>query len=154
MDHIDDGFVKDYIADIDAYNFIVSAELGNPYPTSVGPWDNGFAFRDSDVGEQFWLIVESNGAWALINRQNDEDTFLDDGQVDNLDASDTGSNQFQLIALDDNGYFFLNGQLVTELDLSDRVNSGRISVVTAFYEGDEIEGNTTTFADFTVWQLP
>ncbi len=154
MDHIDDGFVKNHMAEIDVYNFVATAELGNPYPTSTGPWDNGFAFRDLDTGEQFWFIIESSDDWSFIDRQNNEDLFLDDGLVDKLDTSDGGSNQLRLIALNDRGYFFVNNLFIAQLDLSSRINSGSVSVVTAFFEGDEIEGNTTTFANFTVWQLP
>ncbi len=154
MEHINDGFVKDYSSDVNIYNFIAAAELGSPYPTSEGPWDIGLSFRDADVGEQFWLIIESSGAWSFFDRQANEDVLLDEGTAANLDASDSGANRLLLIALDDAWIFFLNDELIARLDLSSRANAGDVSVVTAFFEGDEIEGNTTTFTDFTVWPLP
>ncbi|MCP4426093.1 MAG: serine/threonine protein kinase [Chloroflexi bacterium] len=154
MEHIDDSYVKDYAAGVGVYNFIAAAEFGVPYTSEIGPWDVGFDFRDADVGEQYWLIVESTGDWSFFNRENGEDALLDEGVVENLDTNAEGSNRLLLIALDDTGYFSLNDELVADLDLSARVHEGNVVVVTAFFEGNEIEGYTTPFTDFTVWGLP
>jgi serine/threonine-protein kinase len=154
MEHIDDGFVKDVEADIDIYNFIATAQFGAPYPTSTGSWDIGYTFRGTGTDDQFWFVVQSGSDWSFINRQDGEDIFLDEGTAPSFDSSDKGSNQIQIIALNDNGYVFINDTLAAELDLSDRVHSGDISVVTAFFLGNEIEGNATTFTDFTIWEMP
>lgn len=154
LDHIDDDFIKTYEGEIELYNFIATADFGSPYPTSIGPWDIGYAFRDEQTGEQFWFIIESSGEWSFIDRQADEDVFLDDGLVSNLNTAESASNRLVLLALNDQGYVFLNEAYITELNLASRQNPGDVSVVTAFFTGDEIEGYTTTFDDFTVWPLP
>jgi hypothetical protein len=154
MAHIDDGYVKDFEADIDVYNFIATANFGAPYATSTGSWDIGYTFRAAGTDDQFWFVVESSSDWAFIDRQGDDDVFLDDGTTVSFDSSDKGTNQLLLIALDDSGFVFINDELAAELDLSNRVHSGDISVVTAFFLGNEIEGNATTYSDFTVWELP
>jgi serine/threonine-protein kinase len=154
MVHADDGFVKDFQADVDVYNFIATVEFGNPYPLSSGSWDAGLTFRDADTVNQFWFVVESSGDWSFINREEEEDNFLAEGTVTNLNTADNGTNRLLLIALDDTGYIFINDKLVTELDLSLRNHSGDVTVVTTFFIGNEIEGSVTTFSDFTVWELP
>ncbi|MCB9420656.1 MAG: protein kinase [Ardenticatenaceae bacterium] len=152
--HADDGFVKDFQADVDIYNFIATAEFGNPYALSSGSWDAGFTFRDADTDNQFWFVVESSGDWSFINRVDGDDNFLAEGTVDNLNTGDKESNALQIIALNDRGYTFINGQLASELDLSARNQSGDVTVVTTFFVGNEITGSTTTFSDFTVWEMP
>lgn len=154
MEHIDDGYVKDVEADVDIYNFIATAQFGAPYPTSTGSWDIGYTFRGTGTDDQFWFVVQSSSDWSFINRQKGDDTTLDEGLAASFNSSDKGTNQIQLIALNDNGYVFINDTLAAELDLSDRVHSGDISVVTAFFLGNEIEGNATTFSDFTIWEMP
>ena len=154
MEHVDDGFVKDFQAEVDVYNFIATAEFGNPYSTSTGSWDAGFTFRDADTDNQFWFVVESSGDWSFINREEENDNFLVEGTAANLNTEVNGTNRLLLIALDDTGYVFINDELVSELDLSPRSHSGDISVVTTFFIGNEIEGSTTTFTDFTVWEMP
>ena len=51
------------------------------------------------------------------------------------------------------GYFFVNGQFISELDLSSRSTSGDIGVATSLFAGYEIEGEETGFEEFTVWPL-
>jgi tRNA A-37 threonylcarbamoyl transferase component Bud32 len=154
MEHVNDGFVKDFVAGIDVYNFIAEAEFGNPYASDAGSWDAGFTFRDADTANQFWFIVESSSDWSFINREAGDDDFLTKGMVSTLNLGENDSNRLRLIALDDIGYVFINDELVSELDLSPRSHSGDVSVVTTFFTGDEIEGSVTTFTDFTVWEMP
>ncbi len=154
LEHIDNDFIKTYNAGVNAYNFIAAADMGAPYTLDEGSWDIGFSFRDADVGEQFWVVVESSGDWSFIDRQNNEDVNLDEGAVNTLNIDEDAANRLLLIALDDAGYFFLNDALVAELDLSSRRNAGDVSVSTAYFVGNEIEGNTTTFSNFVVWPLP
>ncbi|MFQ5419147.1 MAG: hypothetical protein ACE5EY_02170 [Anaerolineae bacterium] len=52
------------------------------------------------------------------------------------------------------GYFLLNDAFVAEFDLSSRLSSGDVSVMTAFFVEDEVFGETTPYEDFTIWGLP
>lgn len=153
LEHVDDGFIKMRGAEVNLRNFVAEAQFVNPYDAEVGTWDWGLAFRETDT--EYWLIVESNGTWSLINRREDGDDYLVEGSVSDVLLSDDGeSNHLRLVALADVGYFFLNGELVAELDLSDRLTPGDVAVVTAFFEGNESEGHRTEYEDFTVWPLP
>ena len=153
LEHNDDGFIKMRGANVDLLNFIAEVEFTNPYGEEVGDWDWGLAFRETD--EEYWLIVESNGAWSLIDRRPDDDYYIDEGDVGDILLADAGeTNKVSLIAVDDRGYFFLNDEFVAELDLSDRMNAGEIEVVTAFFEGNEVPDYSTAYNTFTVLPLP
>ncbi|MFO7683437.1 MAG: hypothetical protein R6X34_25675 [Chloroflexota bacterium] len=153
LEHIDDGFVKMRGADVTLLNFMASATFANPYGEEVGSWDWGFAFREVDT--EYWLIVEADGSWTLIDRRADGDSYIDEGRVgDSLQTSGGDTNDMLLVALGDLGYFFLDGELVAELNLSDRLTAGDVEVVTAFFEGNEVEGYATEYEGFTVWSLP
>lgn len=154
LDHVGDGLVALLSSGSNLVNFIADAVFHNPYPLSGGSWDAGFSFRDSDTADQFWLIVESGGAWSLIDRRGENDVFVDEGFVENLDTSPDGVNRLTLLALNDIGYFFLNDAIISRLNLSDRPTPGDVTIVTAFFVGDEIAGETTEYENFTVWPLP
>ena len=66
-------------------------------------------------------------------------------------AGDT--NLVRLIAIDDAGWLFINGQLAATLDLSVRTGPSNVSVITGMFQDDSIPGRSTSFADFTVWSL-
>jgi serine/threonine-protein kinase len=154
LDHVDDGMIKVRAAEVNVVNFIADTIFRNPYDASTGGWDVGYSFRNAGIGDQFWLIADSDEAWSLIDRTNGDDVFVNDGFLSDFDLGESGQNRLTLIAMGRRGYFFVNGSLVTELDLSSRMNPGEIEVVTAFFVGNEIEGEVTLYEDFTVWPLP
>ena len=154
MQHIDDGLVKSANGYVDLVNFIATAVITNPYAAETNNWDYGFTFRRPELGEQFWLTVNSIEAWDLVDRRDGEDSFLVDGTLTNLNTGAGESNRITLIALDERGYFLLNDDFITPLNLSGRLTSGDVAVFTAFFENSEIEGEATTYEDFTIWALP
>jgi hypothetical protein len=152
LEHANDGFIKLYAADIETRNFIAQTTFTNPTSHEENAWDWGFAFRE--VENEYWLAISSDGDWDLVDRRPDDDYFLADGVVNNLDTSENGRNTLTLIASDDQGYFFLNDVFIATLNLADRLDAGDVSVFAAFFEGEEVEGTTTNYDDFTVWPLP
>lgn len=151
--HALDGFIKMQPGDVSLQNFVAQAEFSNPYAAATGDWDWGFAFRETE--NEYWLIVESNGDWSLVDRRPDDDYFINDGSVEGNLATGSGErNTLTLVAQNDIGYLFLNGSFVSNLELGDRRDAGDVAVVAAFYDGDEIADTTTGYTDFTVWPLP
>ena len=62
-------------------------------------------------------MVRSDGDWNLNNRAEEGDNFIQDGKLPvKLNLNADGSNSIILIALDEIGYFFLNGQFISQLD--------------------------------------
>ncbi len=153
LELLDDGFIRMRAADVELQNFVAEVEFVNPYGADVGPWDWGLAFRE--VEGEYWLIVESDSTWTLIDRRPDDDYYIDEGDLGDLLLTGAGeANKLSLIAVDNQGYFFLNDELVAELPLDDRLDSGNVEVVTAFFTGNEVPGYSTLYNEFTVWPLP
>lgn len=154
LEHEDDDTIELIYADNAPQNFIVAADIGNPYSSEKGGWDFGIIFRQEDVDEELRLVVRSDGEWNLNNRSATDDTFLQDGDVFSLlELGEDGGNQIVLIALDNTGYFILNGEFVAELDLSERPLGGNIALGTGFYTTNEQEGSATSYENFSVWEL-
>lgn len=152
--HQQDDFIETFVAGVDLSDFIVQANVFNPFPISVGPWDMGLIFRQQDLDHEMRLVIRSDGSWSLNSRQADQDQFAGEGQLgDALNVSENGSNRVTLIVLAEWGYFLLNDRFIATLDLSTRVDAGDVAVGTGFYSSDERDGETTTFEDFTVWSI-
>jgi hypothetical protein len=156
LEHIEDNFIKSRNAGVDLQNVIASATFAAPYDEATGLWDMGFSFRDADLGEQYWLVVESSGYWALYNRQDSEDVVVheDELPVDWLNLNAGDGNALTVLVYGNQGVFLVNGRFAATLDLSDRINKGDVQVFTAFFEGNEVPGYATEYQDFTVWALP
>ncbi len=154
LEHEDDDIIELIYADNSPQNFVVSADIGNPYSADKGGWDFGIIFRQEEVDEELRLVIRSDGEWNLNNRAADDDQFLQDGDVyDLLELAEDGGNQITLIALDDTGYFILNGEFVAELDISERPSAGNIALGTGFYAANEQEGFATSYENFSVWEV-
>ncbi len=75
------------------------------------------------------------------------------GTLSNLNANDGGKNHLRIITIGKRGWFFVNDELVSSLDLSDVTRAGDIAVITGAFTGDEVDGKVTRFEDFTGTQL-
>ncbi len=152
MKHNLDDYIKTISADVDVDNFVVDAVFINPFAVDESSWDIGYGFRREEIGDELWIVINSEGEWELINRIDGEgddiafDTF--NGRL-NLNANE--SNRLTLIAQGNKGYFLLNNELVARLDLSSRTNSGDVMAATAYYTEHEIEGAVTKVENFTIW---
>ena len=90
-------------------------------------------------------------------RNNDgeiDGEIIAEGRIPGLRIGESASNYLKLVAEGDLGKFYLNDELVDELDLSARSNSGPVYLVTAVLSVDEVEGYETGFKDFNVWSAP
>ncbi len=52
----------------------------------------------------------------------------------------------------DEGWFFINGDFVSKLDLRELSEPGQVVVIASYYSEDEVEGEQTEFRDFKVWR--
>ena len=151
----EDDLIEGENAGVDLKNFIVEAQFYNPYGTSVGTWDYGFILRHMEEDVQYRFVVQSDQTWTLMNNTGDANgEVIGEGELSSLNIDANGSNVIKLIFKDDQGLFYLNDEFITELDLTERSNSGDILIVTGVYSGDVITGKTTDYSDFTIWSLP
>jgi hypothetical protein len=150
----DNNYVESAAASVSVRDFIVVATFQNPYAVSTGAWDYGFFFRDEYSNTQYRLIIFSSNQWALRNHVGDTDgTTIEEGELSNLDMTDGGFNTISLYCKGEYGELYVNGEYVSDLDLSARQNLGDVSVGTGFYKGNEISGYSTDYFEFTVWGL-
>lgn len=152
--HDDDAFIETEYADVTSTNFVMQVDIMNPYGSATGGWDFGLIFRQGDVDDEMRVVVRSDGLWTLNDRTPGTDNFVQEGDVSGyLNLGEGERNRFQVIAMDDQGYFFLNNEFISALDLSSRSNEGDIALGTGFYGVDEIDGEVTTYDDFGLWAL-
>jgi serine/threonine-protein kinase len=152
--HEPNDLVKSASSDQDQLNFIAAATFLNPFNPNRALWDYGYSFRQTAINDQFWLILRGDGSWLLRNRVDGAEDELDTGVVEGMDLQPNGRNHLALIVWNGRGYFFLNDIFVTELNLSARLTSGDVQVVTAFFLDSEIAGEATGYEDFAIWPLP
>ncbi len=154
LEHETDDLIELTYTDNAPQNFIVAADIGNPFSAEKGAWDFGLVFRQAEINDELRLVVRSDGEWNLNNRVPGGDSFVQDGNIDGLlELGEEGGNQIILIALDDTGYFILNDEFVAQLDLSERPFAGDIALGTGFYPTSEQEGFATSYEAFSVWEL-
>jgi serine/threonine protein kinase len=152
--HNSDEFLETFYANISPENFVMRVEMIVPYSSAIGDWDFGLVFRQTDIDDEMRLIVLSDGEWNLDDRTPGTDNYVDEGDASqylNFNVGD--SNLFEMIVTGDIGYFFLNGNFVSQLDLSSRVTAGDIALGIGFYASTEVAGEVTTYNNFSLWPI-
>jgi hypothetical protein len=137
-------------AEINVRDFDTEARFFNPYPTTSGEWAYGFLLRFP--GDAFYQVsITSSGNWSHL-MIGGETELLNEGTSDAIDTSEGGSNLLRLMVRGDRGWFYINNQLVTTLDLSHLRQPGDVNIVTGYYLGSEFTGEATRYEGFTVWE--
>ena len=70
-----------------------------------------------------------------------------------ITTSPSGSNSLRVIALGDEGWLFINGAYVAELDLSGWSVAGSIRAFDNYFNSHGIAGKSTKFDGFVVWSV-
>lgn len=136
-------------------DFIVEANFTNPYASEEGKWDYGFILRHEAKNTQYRFAVRSTKDWVLINNNGDPDgVFIAEGDLPQLKVGQGDSNLIRLIFQGNRGWFYLNSELVSELDLSARMNSGSIFIATGIFDSGRLPGKQTGYQDLTIWSFP
>ncbi|NEP35609.1 NACHT domain-containing protein [Moorena sp. SIO3B2] len=156
LDHKNNEKITRYLPgnSIPLQNFIAQVRFFNPYDHCwKGRWDYGFLFRNGKNAE-YRLLIRANSTWELKLVDNNPNVpSLASGKINNLDVSANGSNTMRLIVENQTAYFFVNGEYIATLDLSEHQSPRLLYIGTGFYKGSEINGKTTKFTDFSVWSL-
>ena len=145
-----DGYIEGDCPDNEITNFLAQVTLFTPFSTSQGTWDYGFGFRDVGKNEDYRIILMSDKTWSFEKGVD----LISSGNVSGMRVGENESNLIQLVAMDSQGWLFVNGYQVTGLNLSSLINEGTIWVGTGFYTDNEKAGEGTKYSDFTIWELP
>jgi serine/threonine protein kinase len=149
LEHVDDGKVEVEWTDEDLKDFALGITFTNPYNSSTGDWGYGIMFRHKGSNDQYRLYVTSSNFWYFENWEGSK--VSNESGMLNLHMGEGKENKLQLLAIDNKGYFFVNDQFVTELDLAERDYSGSILISIGFINGYEVEGYNTDFKNVVVY---
>ena len=110
-------------------------------------WDYGFVVRNSSYNRLEVIGVTDNNRWFHKTRDvgDDEYTTVAEGS---LSASLNSKNHLLVLALGDSGLFFVNGELVSRLDLSHNLDYGDVAALGRFFSDSTGE---PSFDNFNVW---
>ena len=148
-----DGLIGTVDPEVSVADFIAQVDFFIPYDTSTGSWDIGFLFREQGFNQQYRLVILSDKTWYVTDHNGSSDgTEIASGTLTNLNSLDSDINKLMLVAYQDRGWFFLNGVLISELDLSSKTSPGNVELATGLFSGNELDGESTTYNDFNIWQ--
>lgn len=155
LTHDEDEFIEESLLEVDIADLYVEARFFNPYPTTEGLWDYGFILRNSEPGSFHAVFIDGTGTWYHWVRTSTTapSRNVASGPSNLINTDEQGSSHVRVIASGDNGWLFINDELVTTLDLSDLTVSGSVSAITGFFSGDEIPGEATRFEGLELWSL-
>ncbi len=151
LPHNDDGYIEEHHAGVYLHEFSVQATFENPYANSVGEWDYGFLLRAAEESRFHAVVVTSDGWWFHYLREGAvERSAQDSGRASGLRTGANDSNELRVVAAGSLGWFFVNDELVTVLDLERGESEGDVAAVTGYHRGNEVPGRSTRFSGFTV----
>ena len=110
-------------------------------------WTYGFDIRESESGRSEFIEVYGHNQWqhSTWRMGNNRSNRVAGGRL----ISDLHSeNHLLLFAIEDWGMFFVNGELVSRLDLSHNLDDGNVSVFGVSASDYTVE---PSFEDFNVW---
>ena len=142
-----DGFIKTEYAGVDMADMVVEATFVNPYSASSNDWDYGFFLLDS-TGPAFHLVVTSSKRWSLVAGDEPPREVIGGGTLQNFNISAGGRNHLRVVAIQERGWLFVNGEFVADLDLSAVTAAGDIAVITGAFTGNQVSGAVTRFENF------
>jgi pSer/pThr/pTyr-binding forkhead associated (FHA) protein len=151
---VDDGNVEASSAGVDYMNVVISADFSPPYQSDEALWDVGFFFRDQGANDELRLKVESSGEYYVLNRIGEDENYLVEGNFNNLNLSVNTPNNIILMVWEDKCVLFINNQFITEVDISLRMMSGNVSIVTNIEDENYLPGAETRYENFTIYAVP
>ena len=152
VEHKGDGLINGFDSLASMSDGVIEATFANPYPTRDGSWSVGFLFREPRSGEFHAVLIRSNGKRYHRLRTGGEDAvqYLADEYSERVSTLANGSNRVRVVAIGDDGWLFINGAFVANLDLSGGAKFGGVGLVGNYFTRDGIPGKFTRFADFTI----
>ena len=145
-----DGFIETFRANVTLDDFSAVATFENP---SNAEWDYGFLFRRAGLNRFHAVVIDETGYWYHRVRQGTEEgDHLDRGQASSFLDGPSNANEIRIVALGDEGWFFLNGAFIAKLDLSSGDKTGDIAAISGYFTRSSSDTGTKSipFRGFTV----
>ena len=152
LHHNDDGHIEQSSLDAAVTDFIATATFTNPYSSRTGSWDYGLLFRGAAVDQFHAVTVGSNGLWEyFVREEGNTPTHRESGRA-TLNLGQGATNHLFIVVVADTALLYVNGALISDLDISRGSGSGNMAVGTGLYAGNEIPGYSTGY-EVQVWSL-
>ena len=141
------GYIATHYSGVWSRDLVTEAEFVNPQGSD---WSYGFIIRNSESNRLEVIGLAEDGGWFHGTRDvGDEDyTEVGSGSLSNWRSGASSRNHLALIAIEEVGWLFVNGELETELDLSHNQDSGYISAMGGLFSSDT---GSPEFEKFNVW---
>jgi serine/threonine protein kinase len=147
--------ISGYRTNVSLADFILEVTFTNPYAAAEGKWDYGFLLRHEDFNRHYRLVLFSDKSWKLLNNTGSpEGEVVSEGSADNLNTDANGANTIRLVVKGNTGELYINGALVSNLDMSKRTNPGDIFVAYGIFQNDSQQGKLVNFENLTIWTNP
>ena len=126
---------------------VAEAEFVNPQGRD---WDYGFLIRNPAFNRLEVIGVTDDGRWFHYTRDVEDEEYTDVGfgSLSNWTSGASSRNHLVLIAIEEMGWLFVNGELEAELDLSHNQDHGAISAMGDFFSD---HNGSPEFEKFNVW---
>ncbi len=138
------GLISGHGSGVSTRDLVAEAEFVNP---PGDDWDYGFIIRNPAYNRLDVVALAADSRWFHDTRDigDAEYTDVDYGR---LSGSLRDKNHLLVIAIEESGWFFVNGRLEAKLDLGRNLDAGNVSVMGGFFNGHTGEPE---FEDFIVW---
>ena len=147
----DDGFLPTFDSGMNVADFVADSTFTTPHDMPDRTWSSGFLLRRDGLRGHV-VVIHSSGRWFHYLRTGGPGSYQLDqlGFADSIKTGLEEENHVRVIASRSVGWLFVNGEFIAELDLSEVVESGSVTVAGAFFTSDEVPGSATPYSNFTV----
>ena len=138
------GLISGHDSGVRTRDLVVEAEFVNP---PGDDWDYGFIIRNPEFNRLDVVTLVADSRWFHHTRDigDAEYTDVDYGR---LSGSLRDKNHLLIIAVEESGWFLVNGRLEAKLDLGRNLDAGDVSAMGGFFNNHTGEPE---FEDFIVW---
>ena len=149
-----DGFIETRFAGASIVNMVVEATFVNPYSSASNPWDYGFIFRDNrNERDAPFIVIAVNylGGWVLWTGDGTSDASydrVDSGTLGRFNTRAGGRNHLRIVAIGKRGWFFVDDEFVSTLDLSNVTHKGDVAAILGVFGDTEQVGEVTRYEGF------
>lgn len=158
IDHVAGNYIQIFSDGniLDIQDFIFDVKMESPYAVSFHDWDFGVIFRFINNEHFAQLMIFSDKTWKfLVRAGSDNNKEIASGTFGGslLRITPNFTNSLRIVANGDLGLFYLNDRFISKLDLSDCADSGGLSLGIGFYDNMKVEGYSTEFNGYSVWDI-
>ena len=141
------GLITKHGSGVWARDLVVEAEFVNP---KDGNWSYGFIIRNPESKHLDVIGLTDKARWVHYARDVSDDKYtkVADGYLSCIGINLLSRNWLLLVAIEGDGWFFVNDRLVAKLDLGHNQASGEISAMGRLFNNHQ---GSPSFENFNVW---